>query len=177
MLEELFVKETIKAFRSQKELAEKAMAQVSDEEFFQEPGPRSHSIAKTVKHVAGNLESRWKDFLTTDGEKPDRDRDSEFQITSRDSRSHLMAFWEQGWKTLFDTLEGLEPRDLAKTVRIRNEPHSVPLAVQRSLAHTSYHAGQITYLSRLLKQGEWQWLTIAPGQSQQFNQSMSSQRK
>src|SRR5262249_14656221 len=129
----------------------------------------SNSIALIIKHVAGNLTSRWTDFLTTDGEKPTRDRDSEFVIGPEDSRAHLLARWETGWAILFQTLGSLQEADLLKDVRIRDEKHSVIQAVQRSLAHTAYHTGQIVYLSHLLKTEGWQWITIPPGQSKQAN--------
>lgn len=174
---EAFVNETIKVFRQYKELAERAMEQLDDTAFFRESGPRSPSAAMIVKHVAGNLKSRWTDFLTTDGEKPDRNRDSEFEISARDTRESLGAFWEEGWNALFASLESLRTADLEKTITIRGEPHSVPLAVQRSLAHTSYHAGQITYVSRLSKEGDWKWLTIAPGKSKEFNREMETRTR
>jgi uncharacterized damage-inducible protein DinB len=157
------------SFRKQKELAEKAFRQVkADEDFFRKPGAFSNSIAAVIKHVAGNLASRWTDFLTTDGDKPWRDRDAEFIITEADTRAHLLAAWEAGWDTLFRTLAGLREEDLAKRVTIRGEEHTVLQAIHRSLTHTAYHTGQIVYLSRLMQQDGWEWITIPPGQSRQF---------
>ncbi|HTR82375.1 MAG TPA: DUF1572 family protein [Bacteroidota bacterium] len=142
-----------------KELSDKAMAQISDEEFFRQPDPESNSIAIIVKHVAGNLLSRWTDFLTTDGEKTWRNRDGEFEM-ERPNRAELMQQWEKGWQTLFGAMRSLTPSDLSKIVPIRNEPHSVLEAINRSLAHISYHAGQIVYLAKMYKSAEWQTLTV-----------------
>jgi uncharacterized damage-inducible protein DinB len=153
------------SFRKHKEMAEKAFGQVADEDFFRKPGPDSNSIALILKHVAGNLVSRWTDFLTTDGDKPWRDRDREFELGSEDSRQYLLAAWERAWAVLFQALEGLSEADLLKTVTIRGEPHTVVQALDRSLTHTAYHVGQVVYLSRLLTREGWQWITIPPGQS------------
>jgi len=122
--------------------------------------------------LSGNLRSRWLDFLITDGEKEDRDRDSEFIIYPEDTRTKLMHNWEEGWNILTDTFDKLKSNDLEKTITIRKEIHTVPLAIQRSLAHTTYHIGQIMYLCRLIKSGEWKWLTIPPGMSNNFNNDM-----
>jgi uncharacterized damage-inducible protein DinB len=157
------------SFRKQKDLAEKAFQQVvSDQDFFRKPGEFSNSIAAIIKHVAGNLASRWTDFLTTDGDKPWRNRDAEFHITETDTRTNLLTAWEAGWKALFDTLAGLAEADLLKRVTIRGEEHSVFQAIHRSLTHTAYHAGQIVYLSRMMQKEGWEWITIPPGQSHQF---------
>jgi len=155
------------SFRKHKEMAEKAFTQLDDEQFFRKPGEHSNSVAVIVKHVAGNLTSRWTDFLTTDGDKPGRDRDAEFVIGPLDTRANLLAAWDHGWAALFGTLEKLEEDDWTKTVLIRGEAHSVLQAIHRSLAHSVYHIGQITYLSRLLKIDGWKWITIAPGQSKE----------
>jgi uncharacterized damage-inducible protein DinB len=151
-----------------KQMAEKALAQLGDEEFFRKPGEHSNSVAAIVKHVGGNLASRWTDFLTSDGDKPWRDRDGEFVIGPADTRAALMAAWEHGWSAMLETLASLEEADWLKTVRIRGEEHTVLQAIQRSVTHSAYHIGQIVYLSRLLTTGEWQWITIPPGQSGQF---------
>jgi uncharacterized damage-inducible protein DinB len=157
------------SFRKQKETAEKAFRQVvADEDFFRKPGEFSNSIATIIKHVAGNLASRWTDFLTTDGEKPWRNRDGEFQLTQTETRANLLKAWEAGWQTLFQTLAGLVETDLQKRVTIRGEEHTVLQAIHRSLTHMAYHTGQIVYLSRLLQKDGWEWITIPPGQSQQF---------
>ncbi|MCB1166621.1 MAG: DUF1572 family protein [Leptospiraceae bacterium] len=168
-----FLEATIQTFAQQKKLADHALQQLhSDAHFFHDLGPQSHSLAKCVKHVAGNLRSRWSDFLTSDGEKEDRNRDFEFEILETDSREELMRQWEDGWNTLMNSLKALKPDDILKTVTIRKQPHSVILAAQRSLAHTSYHVGQITYLARLQNDGDWNWMTIAPGKSEDFNKQM-----
>jgi uncharacterized damage-inducible protein DinB len=167
-LEKTYILDILFSFRKQKDLAEQAFRQVkSDEDFFRKPGEHSNSIAIIIKHVAGNLASRWTDFLTTDGDKPWRDRDGEFVIGPEDTRTRLVAAWEAGWAVLFQTLEGLEEADLTKRVTIRREEHTVLQAIHRSLTHTAYHVGQIVYLARLVTKEGWQWITIPPGQSQQ----------
>jgi hypothetical protein len=158
------------SFRKQNESAEKALVQVSDDNFFTKPGEFSNSIAAVVKHVGGNLASRWTDFLTSDGEKPWRDRDAEFVAGPEDGRPSVMAVWERGWAAVFGTLEGLGEGDVLKKIRIRGEELTVFQATHRSLTHTAYHVGQIVYLARLLTKDGWQWLTIPPGQSKQFMQ-------
>jgi hypothetical protein len=156
------------SFSKQKKLAEKAFFQVGDREFFQQPGEHSNSIAIIIKHVAGNLASRWTDFLSTDGDKPWRDRDAEFVIGPEDTRDRLLSAWETGWSALFQTLSNLQETDLLRKVTIRGEEHTVLQALHRSLSHTSYHVGQITYLSRLVTKAGWKWITIPPGQSQKW---------
>lgn len=155
------------SFRKQKELAEKAFRQVADEGFFNKPGEHSNSIALIIKHVSGNLASRWTDFLASDGDKPWRSRDAEFILGPEDTRQNLLAAWERGWNALFENLGNLQEADLLKKVTIRREEHSVFQAIHRSLTHTAYHVGQIVYLSRLMTKEGWQWITIPPGQSQQ----------
>lgn len=149
-------------FLKQKSLADKAIIQVEDAAFFHKPAEFSNSIAIIVKHVAGNLRSRWTDFLVSDGDKPDRNRDGEFLIGELDTRDRLLAAWEDAWAITFDSLSALGEDDLSKSVAIRGEAHSVIQALQRSLTHTAYHVGQITYLARLGATGEWKWITIAP---------------
>ena len=155
-----------------KTLADKALEQVSDEEFFRPPEPESNSIAIIVKHVNGNLLSRWTDFLTTDGEKESRDRDGEFEM-DKIERSQLMQMWERSWQCLFSSLEALTPGDLGKIVTIRSEPHSVLEAIHRTLAHISSHVGQIVFIAKMFKSGQWQTLTIAKRKSKEFNEIMS----
>jgi uncharacterized damage-inducible protein DinB len=162
-----YLEDIILSFRKHKELAEKAFRQVDDEDFFMKPGQHSNSIAVILKHVAGNLASRWTDFLTTDGDKPWRNRDAEFLIGPEDTRPNLVAAWEAAWSAVFQTLGNLQEADLLKQVTIRREEHSVFQAIHRSLTHTAYHVGQIVYLSRLVTKEGWQWITIPPGQSQQ----------
>ncbi len=161
------------AFRSQKSLVERAVAQLPDDKLHISLHVETNCIAVIIKHVAGNLRSRWTDFLTTDGEKPWRDRDSEFLDTFA-SRDELLRFWEAGWACLFDSLAALTADDLARTVTIRGEPHSVPLAISRSLAHCGYHAGQIVQVARVLAGDDWSVLTIPRGGSAPFNASQRS---
>jgi uncharacterized damage-inducible protein DinB len=151
-------------FRRYKGIAEKSMSELPDEAFFRQPGEVVNPVALIVKHVAGNLASRWTDFLTTDGEKPNRNRDGEFVLGPADTRTSLLAAWERGWKALFDALASLTEADLDKTVTIRGEPHRVQQALLRSVNHTVYHVGQILYVARMFNPGGT-WLTIPPGQS------------
>jgi hypothetical protein len=155
-----------------KSLAEKGMDQISDEEFFRPPEPESNSIAIIVKHINGNLLSRWTDFLTADGEKEWRDRDSEFEVDKK-GRSQLMQGWERSWQCLFSSLEALTRDDLGKTITIRSEPHSVLEAINRTVAHISYHVGQIVFLAKMFKSGQWQTLSIAKRRSEEFNEKKS----
>jgi uncharacterized damage-inducible protein DinB len=172
-----YLRETIATFQQYETWSNDALTQLdNDKAFFQNLGPRSHSIAVIIKHVAGNLRSRWLNFLTEDGEKPNRHRDQEFEILPSDSRLSLMQAWKNAWTILFDELGRLKPEDLEKTITIRTEPMSVIKAIQRSLAHTAYHAGQILYLCRLLKEGDWKWITIAPGESEKYTKTVASVR-
>jgi len=151
-------------FQRHKGLAERAMAQLDDQAFFHRPGEQVNPVALIVKHLAGNMASRWTDFLTTDGEKLTRDRDGEFLLTDEDTRENLMAAWERGWGLLFETLAGLTDTTLPATVTIRGEPHSARQALLRGMSHVAYHTGQVLYLVRLLRPDST-WLTIPPGQS------------
>jgi hypothetical protein len=163
------VASAIGAFRSNKNWADRAVAQLTDDELHVALDANTNSVAVIMKHVAGNLRSRWTDFLTTDGEKPWRKRDDEF-VDTFTSRAEVLDYWEAGWATLFQTLESLQPEDLAKTVTIRGEPHSVPLAIHRSLAHCGYHVGQIMLIARILAGDRWQTITIPRGGSGPYNQ-------
>jgi Protein of unknown function (DUF1572) len=157
------------SFRANKGWADKAIVQLPDEKLHMALDPNANSIAVIMKHVAGNLLSRWTDFLTTDGEKPWRSRDDEF-VDSFGSRGELIEYWNAGWQRLFETLESLAPSDLGRTVLIRGEPHSVPLAIERSLAHCGYHVGQIILIARILAGANWSTITIPRGASATFNQ-------
>ena len=157
------------SFRANKGWADKAVGQLPDEKLHIALDPNTNSIAVIMKHVAGNLLSRWTDFLTTDGEKPWRNRDDEF-VDSFTTRDELTAYWNSGWQRLFDSLDGLSAADLCKTVTIRGEPHTVPLAIQRSLAHCGYHVGQIILIARILAGDHWTTITIPRGASANFNQ-------
>jgi uncharacterized damage-inducible protein DinB len=145
-------------FQLYRHLAESASAQVDDVEFFIASASGSNSIAAVTKHVGGNLRSRWTDFLTTDGEKTDRDRDSEFVAES--NRDEILSIWHAGWAALLHTLDALKPEDLEKTITIRGQPLTVPQALLRSLAHTAHHAGQIITLARQFRGDEWRNLSI-----------------
>jgi hypothetical protein len=157
-------------FRQYKSLAEKAMLQITDEEFFFTPEPESNSIALIVKHLSGNMKSRWTDFLTSDGEKEWRKRDDEFENPG--NRKELMQAWEDGWNCLFHALDPLDYEDISRIITIRSEEHSVLEAINRQIAHYSYHVGQIVYLAKSMKGNAWQTLSIAKGKSADFNQKM-----
>jgi hypothetical protein len=161
-------------FRRLKRHAEKAMAQVSDEGFFATLDPESNSIAILVKHIAGNLRSRWTGFLTSDGEKPDRRRDSEFEIEPSDTRVALLERWEAGWRALFAAIEPLGPEDHSRTVTIRGEPHSVLQAIDRQLTHYGEHVGQIVLLAKHEAGRSWRTLSIERGKSEEFNRRKHS---
>lgn len=161
----------ITSFRANKGWADKAIAQLPDDKLRVSLDDNTNSVAVIVKHVAGNLKSRWTDFLTTDGEKPWRNRDDEF-VDSFSNREDVLKFWEEGWACLFETLESLRPDDLSKTVTIRGEPHTVPLAIHRSLAHCGYHVGQIIMVARILAGDSWETITIPRGQSSSYNKSV-----
>jgi hypothetical protein len=154
-------------------LAERALAQVDEAQFFAAEGGETNSLAVVAKHLGGNLRSRWRDFLTTDGEKPDRDRDSEFVIAAGTRREEVMALWEEGWGHLEATLAALAPEDLARQVTIRGEPHGVVDAIHRQLAHTAYHVGQIVMLARHHAGEAWQTLSVPRGGSVEFNRKMA----
>lgn len=156
---ELYLIEVRKRVATDRVQAEKALAQVKDQELTWQPTPGSNSLAMIVQHVAGNLVSRWTDFLSTDGEKPDRDRDSEFEAHQQ-TRQELFARWEEGFSRWDETLANLTETDLAKTVFIRAQPHSVIEAIERSISHTSHHIGQIVYLAKCLRDAEWQHISI-----------------
>jgi hypothetical protein len=159
-------------FRELKGLGDGALAQVDDAGFFARLDPESNPIALIVKHVAGNQRSRWRNFLVEDGEKPDRQRDLEFELAPGDTRDALMARWEEGWGLLFAALEPLVPDDLLRPVTIRNQPHTVAQAMLRQLAHYGYHVGQIVYLARHARGGEWRSLSIPRRGSADFNRRM-----
>ena len=167
-LGKLVLNEIKERFREQKRWAEKAAVQVNDEDLRKALHPESNSIAVIMKHMSGNLVSRFTDFLTTDGEKPDRHRDNEF-IDDFGSRNELLDYWERGWRCLFETLEGLTPDDLEKMVTIRGEPHSVIKALHRSVAHLAYHVGQIVLIARIHAGKSWKVITIPRGGSKEYN--------
>lgn len=160
MIEQHYLDESVAQLRKLKAQAEKAMAQVDDTQLFALLDADANSIALIVKHLAGNMRSRWTDFLTSDGEKPDRQRDDEFARQSADTRDAILARWEAGWQLMFDALTSLQPGDLEKTVTIRGEPHTVVQAITRQLSHYSAHVGQIVLLSKHFAGPGWQTLSI-----------------
>jgi hypothetical protein len=174
-LTDSYLKDSIELFRYYKKLAERAMEQCPDDGLFTTLDGESNCIAVVVKHMAGNMRSRWSDFLTTDGEKPDRHRDGEFEEPPK-TREELLALWEHGWKIVFDALQPLTDADLTRTVTIRLEPHSVMQAINRQIAHYSYHIGQIAYLAKhfAAKSGNWSALTIPRKKSADFNARVAS---
>ncbi|MBZ5568941.1 MAG: DUF1572 domain-containing protein [Acidobacteriia bacterium] len=170
-----YLDEARRALRGHKRLAEGAIAQLRDDELFLQLDPESNSIAVLMKHIAGNLRSRFTDFLTSDGEKPDRHRDQEFEISASTTRAQLLEMWESGWKIVFDTLASLQPADLERAVTIRGEPLTVLQAAHRAVAHYAYHIGQIVFLAKHFRGAEWKTLSIARGQSEQFNAARKSE--
>jgi hypothetical protein len=165
-----FLSAIINAFEANKRLADRAVEQVPDDKLHAALDANTNSIAVIMKHVAGNLSSRWTDFLTTDGEKPWRNRDDEF-VDSCGTRAELLEAWEQGWACLLKVLKDLKAEDLERAVLIRGEPHSVPLALERSLGHTCYHIGQIVQVARIHAGSQWKTLTIPRGGSEHFNKT------
>lgn len=164
-----YVTDSVAIFHQFKKLAEAALAQVSDEQLQTVLDPESNSLALIVKHMAGNMRSRWTDFLTTDGEKPDRNRDSEFEEPPA-TRAELMQLWEEGWNRLFGALEPLTDADLGRTITIRSEAHSVMQAINRQVAHYAYHCGQIVFLAKHLQSENWKCLSVPRKKSDEFNQ-------
>jgi hypothetical protein len=154
-----------------KGLADASFAQLSAEQLFAELAPGDNSIAVIVKHVSGNMRSRFKDFLTTDGEKPDRNRDGEFEVSGADTREALLHAWDQAWTLLFAELGALNEEDLSKTVRVRGEEMTALQAISRQLSHYAYHIGQIVYVAKHLAGAHWKTLSVPRGQSAQFNRS------
>src|SRR5260370_11733127 len=165
-------KDSIGVFQYYKKLAERAMAQCPDAGLFTILDAESNSIAIIVKHMAGNMRSRWRDFLTSDGEKPDRNRDTEFESPAT-TRAELMEQWSAGWNWVFGALEPLSDADLTKTIYIRGEAHSVMQAINRQVAHYSYHVGQIVFLAQHLCADSWKSLSVPPKQSAAFNADVS----
>ena len=167
-----YLENVISEFRIMQKQGERAIAQLNDEQLFVTLDPESNSVAILVKHLAGNMRSRWTDFLTSDGEKPDRQRDSEFILDANTTRADVLQWWEQGWRCLLDALEALQPDDALRTVVIRLEDHTVVQAINRQLTHYAAHVGQIVFLAKHLKSSAWQTLSVPRGQSEQFNQKM-----
>jgi hypothetical protein len=166
-----YLDEARRQLRGHKRLAEGAIAQVKDEELFIALDPEANSIATVVKHIAGNMRSRFTDFLSSDGEKPDRHRDQEFEITKATTRADVMRWWEEGWTIVFSAIDGLTPEDVMRTVTIRGEPHTVVQAINRQIAHYAYHIGQIVFLAKHFRSESWKSLSIPRGKSEEFNRT------
>jgi hypothetical protein len=175
-LAEHYVEEARRQFRGYKRLGEGALAQLKDEELFVALDPESNSAAIIVKHIAGNMRSRFTDLLTADGEKPDRHRDQEFELSSEVNRADVMRWWESGWSCVFSAIEALRPEDVQRTVTIRGEPHTVLQAINRQLAHYAYHVGQIVFLAKHLRSQDWKSLSIPRGQSEEVNRKLAERK-
>jgi len=172
----LYLDDMRERFESYRSLAERAFAQTEPSERFIELSPGGNSIAHLMKHIAGNLRSRWTDFLTSDGEKPDRNRDTEFELGDGDDAQSLERAWNAGWELLFAALDSITPADLERTVLIRHEPHSVISAMNRALGHYAMHVGQIVLIAKHLRGERWQTLSIPRGGTEQFNKAMAKRR-
>ena len=164
-----YLEDALYTFRYYKKLAERAFAQIGDEEFFKTLDEESNSIAVNMKHMAGNMFSRWTDFLTTDWEKPERNRDMEFVMSPETTKEDVLTYWEKGWQCVFDAVEPLDPEDLMRTVTIRGQDDTVVQAINRQLAHYAYHVGQIVYLAKHFKSNDWQSLSVPKNKSAEFN--------
>jgi hypothetical protein len=172
-----YLEEVRRQLRGHKRMGEAAMSQLRDEDFFMTLDPEANSVAILVKHLAGNMRSRFTDFLTTDGEKPDRFRDREFELSGGTTRADVMKWWEDGWVCVFGAIESLKPGDVMRTVTIRGEPHTVLQAVNRQIAHYAQHIGQIVFLAKHLRSSEWKTLSIPRGKSEEFKQHKNMAHK
>src|SRR6266849_8376433 len=168
-----YLEDSVALFHFYKKMAERAMEQVTDEQLFATLDEEMNSIAIIVKHMTGNMRSRWTDFLTSDGEKPDRNRDTEF-VDPPATREELLKRWNEGWKEVFDALTPLSDSDLERSVTIRGEPHSVMQAINRQIAHYAYHCGQIVFLAKHLQSKQWKSLSVPRGKSEVFNQKVAA---
>ena len=168
MIERQYLDDCLAQLHTLKSQADKAVKQISDEQFFAVLDPEANSIALIMKHMAGNMRSRWTEFLTSDGEKPDRDRDGEFERHEADTKAGVLARWEDGWNRVFATVSPLTPDDLARTITIRGERHSVMEALNRQLTHYAAHVGQIVLLAKHYAGPNWQSLSIPRGKSKDF---------
>ena len=163
-----YIEEARRQMRGHKRMGEGAMSQLRDDDFFLTLDPESNSVAILVKHLAGNMRSRFTDFLTSDGEKPDRFRDREFEVNGATRRADVMRWWEEGWACVLTAIDALKPEDVTRTVTIRGEPHTVLQAINRQIAHYAAHIGQIVFLAKHLRSSEWKTLTIPRGKSEEF---------
>ncbi len=165
-----YLEEARRQLRGHKHMGEAALAQLRDEDFFAMLDAEANSIAVLVKHLAGNMRSRFTDFLTSDGEKPDRFRDREFEMTPATTRVEVMTWWESGWACVFQAIDPLKPEDVMRTITIRGEPHTVLQAINRQIAHYAAHIGQIVLLAKHARSTEWKTLSIPRGKSEEFKQ-------
>jgi hypothetical protein len=163
-----YIEEAHRQMRGHKRLAEGAMAQLKDQELFVTLDSESNSVAVIVKHMAGNMRSRFTDFLTTDGEKPDRYRDQEFDLNPATTRADLTKWWDEGWARVFAAIDGLKPEDVMRTVTIRGEPHTVLQAINRQIAHYAQHTGQIVFMAKHIRSVKWKTLSIPRGESENY---------
>jgi hypothetical protein len=173
----VYLENALRTFRDYKKLAERAFAQIDDEHFFRTIDDESNSIAVNMKHMAGNMLSRWTDFLASDGEKPGRNRDMEFVMLPETTKADMVAYWDQGWQSVFDAVEPLTPDDLLRTVTIRGQDHTVVQAINRQLTHYAYHVGQIVYLAKHFRASDWQTLTVPKNRSEEFNKYLDDKMK
>ncbi len=173
-LGEHYLEDALKRFREYKKLAERGFAQTSEADFFRTIDNESNSIAIIVKHIAGNMLSRWTDFLTSDGEKPDRNRDMEFVMLPETTREDMLAYWEKGWAVMFAAIEPLASDDLMRVIRIRGQDHTVVQAINRQLAHYANHVGQIVFLAKHFKSSDWQSLSVPKNKLAEFNANLQN---
>ena len=167
-----YLEEARRQLRGHKRMGEGAMSQLRDEDFFVTLDPEANSVAILVKHLAGNMRSRFTDFLISDGEKPDRFRDREFEISAATTRAQVMSWWEEGWTCVFNAIDPLKPEDVMRQVSVRGEPHTVLQAINRALGHYSYHAGQIVLLAKHFASDHWQSLSVPRNKSAEFNRKV-----
>ena len=172
-----YFEDAVASLKNYKKLADKAIAQLKDDEFFVTLDDEANSVAVIMKHMAGNMFSRWTDFLSSDGEKPDRNRDMEFVIGANATKDDVLDYWERGWACVFAAIEPLKLEDFEKTVSIRGEPHTIVMAINRQLMHFSYHIGQIVFLAKHFRSTQWNSLSIPRNKSAEFNLKMQSQAK
>ena len=172
-----YLEEARRQMRGHKRMGEGAMAQLRDEDFFVALDPEANSVAILVKHITGNMRSRFTDFLSSDGEKPDRFRDREFELTGATTRADVMKWWEEGWACVFGAIDPLKPDDVMRTVTIRGEPHTVLQAINRQIAHYAQHLGQIVLLAKHLKSSQWKTLSIPRGKSEEFKSAPPKSNK
>lgn len=176
MTEQAYLKDCLLQLQKLKSQADRSIAQVKDEHLFSKLDPETNSIAIIMKHLVGNMRSRWTDFLTSDGEKPDRDRDAEFESQPDDTREKVLALWEDGWSRVFVTIKGLKPDDIARTIMIRSERHSVLEAINRQMTHYAAHVGQIVLLAKHFAGPDWRTLSIPRGKSKTIDVSKSGEQ-